>query len=213
MFLPRTSSSASITSYASLRTTDSRRGPILPGSSIGWSAPTIASNSINASAQVHYSYLSSVLQDQSEEHGLGIASGRWISSESTVEEQQRSSSGSKHPLLVSGSGSGSHEPRRQSSRAALRDLFAGASTNAAQVRPSRGQHARLAKPEVSGTTALQQESASATSTATRNGRSGVSLRSYAKRRIMATEALEELVFSTTDIGRLKWEAKVSVSSA
>lgn len=80
MFLTRTASSASlasIASYSTLRTTDSRRDPIVPGSSIGWSAPTTASTSLNVSAQVHFSFLASQYRQQSGSKGLGIASGTY----------------------------------------------------------------------------------------------------------------------------------------
>ncbi|CAO1613287.1 unnamed protein product [Parajaminaea phylloscopi] len=145
MFLPRTSSSASLASLSSFRTTDSRSRPILPGSAIGWAPPTTAANSVNVSAQVHFSFLASQYRQHSVQHGLGIASGRYghLAARANDDAKQRrgpshvvagdhvsQQSASRGPPRESGPHSGSrrgYAQGRLDEQRALEDVIAAAS--------------------------------------------------------------------------------------
>lgn len=187
MFLHRTTSTTSLSSF---RTTDSSYSrPRLAGAAAGWSAPSVASDSVNVSAQVHYSYLASQYRAQSDEKGLGIASrsytlqGNNIPGQSNEPEASTSKAGSSSNTSTQAT----HTSRR------LESLFAGSRSN---------------KPSQKSETTTRHASPSKSKAGAGAPRHS-STRGYAKQRLKAQEALEDVIAAATDTGRLKWEAKVS----
>lgn len=192
MFLHRTTSTASL---SSIRTTDSFSRPRLASTaSIGWSAPSIAADSVNVSAQVHYSYLASQYRAQSAEKGLGIAARGYGGGDEQATTRGQAITSTSIPDETS------EEPRSQAEINARKfdSLFAG--SRRAAHRSTHDKDAQHPPPPATSPPSKRHSSGKHTST-----------RGYAKERIKAQEALEDVIAAATDTGRLKWEAKVSAN--
>lgn len=221
MYLPRTNSSTSLSSLSSFRTTDSHSRPVLPGSSIGWSTPTTAANTVHVSAQVHYSFLASQYRQQSAQRGLGIANKQGYGYNRATGQPDAEAASAATISPGSATSKDKSQDRRRDTKA-LRSLFAGARApreDAPQASASSSTApapTRTALRDASTALNANPPPSASSSKGRRNAPHGArhgSLRDYARERIKAQEELEDVIANATDTGRLKWEAKVSVISA
>lgn len=158
---------------------------------------------------MYYSHLASRYRAQSVEKGLGLASHSYALSHSTSDDgpsqQQRGGDPSSIETTAGAAAGRGKTPD-------LDSLFAGSQRRRKQHAQSSAQtshtsHALL--PPRQG----QAESSSSASSPKRatTGRHS-STRGYAKQRVKAQEALEDIIASATDTGRLKFEAKAALLS-